>query len=187
MEQNIFKEINDALENASDHIINLEQEVDSLKKRESLSKKDVEDIIKNHKNNGISVAAFTGNQSNNSSLTGTPTEVVYFDALGNPTSDSLFTSNATTKARVAARTTTQVDTPVEFDGTGVDDLTVDYSGSTAAEPVGYTVTISAGDPTSPNKFSWVDTDGNSGTNVTILPGLAQTLSYGIDITFASGT
>jgi len=121
------------------------------------------------------------------SLTGTPTEVVYFDASGNPTSDSLFTSNATTKARVAARTTTQIDTPVQFDGTGANDLTYDASGITTAEPISFEVIISVGDPTSPNKFSWTDSNGGSGTDITILPGLAQTLSNGVDITFASAT
>jgi len=121
------------------------------------------------------------------SLTGTPTEVVYFDASGNPTSDSLFTSNATTKARVAARTTTQIETPVQFDGTGANDLTYDASGITTVEPISFEVTVTVGDPTSPNKFSWTDSNGGSGSNITILPGLAQTLSNGVDITFASAT
>ena len=120
-------------------------------------------------------------------IDGTPDSLLYIDSSGNLAQDTLATRNSTTGATAIARTTQELIFEPLFDGTGVDDLTVDYSSSTAAEPVRFTVEITVGDPTSPNKFSWIDNHGNSGSNTTITPGLGQTLSFGIDISFASAT
>ncbi|MEI8223999.1 MAG: tail fiber domain-containing protein [bacterium] len=117
--------------------------------------------------------AFTG-------ITGTPTEVAYFDALGNGTSDSTFTFNDSTKnLTVYKYTPPNINYgTVSFSGSGINDLT--YTG-TFVGGITTTYTISVDDDK--DNFSWSSDQGGSGSDHT--PASGFPLNNGITIDLPS--
>jgi hypothetical protein len=93
-------------------------------------------------------------------ITGTPTEVAYFDASGNGTSDSNFTRNPVTLESTIARSSDAQIIPVVFQGSGLDDISVDYSGVFTNQSVRITIEITSAAPGN-NRASFTDNIGTT--------------------------
>ena len=105
------------------------------------------------------------------SVTGTPSQIAYFDNSGNLTGDDNFYRDPETKQSFNAVEVWLMNLPV-FSGTGLNDLNAGtdgyYTGLTSSV---YTITITTGlspmmvNPmgASPNQFEWTSTGGASGS------------------------
>ena len=113
-------------------------------------------------------------------ITGTPTEVAYFDALGNGTSNSAFWVDESKgfDLFVYENLPPTIDYgAVSFSGSGIDDLT--YSGTfTGGVTTTYTVTMGNSDG-----FTWTSDQGGSGGSTAPVTGFA--LDNGITISLPS--
>ena len=116
---------------------------------------------------------------------GSPTQILYTDGNGDTVGDANFTRDLSTQfTNITTPNLIVVSTPI-FTGTGENDLQAGgtYTGTAGAV---YTITITAGDPTSPNTFSWTNSHGGSGGPIAITGG-AQSLNNGLIIGFGSST
>lgn len=128
------------------------------------------------------------------SITGTPSEIAYFDTDGNITGDENFTRDALTGETTIGSIGWILQTPV-FSGTGLNDLENNLQSFTGPTSSIYTVTITSG--TTPpmlipgvtmsamadaNKFDWVCSTGASASGVTITRDF-QELDNGVYIRF----
>ena len=108
------------------------------------------------------------------------TQIGYGSGANTLTGDANHTIDPTTGfSQLLTTSFIATDYPV-FSGTGANDISVDGSWSA---PVGtvLTITVTDGDPTSPNLISWSDTQGNSGSNIPMPSSGYINLSYGLQV------
>lgn len=120
-------------------------------------------------------------------FTGTPTQGVYLDAVGNPTGDAGFTRIAATKYTNILTPIITPGNPVHTVGVGLSDLYV-QGGIFTNLTVGQTLTISIASTGPVDTFDWSFSGGGSGAGVSITgsqQNLVTTPVTGLAIVFGS--